>query len=57
MIASNRQMKEECKKAWDYLQKTSGLLLNADIIKKAHKIMMEDEKVSWQENIESHPYF
>ena len=37
-------MKEEFIRAWDYLQKTSGLLLNADIIKKAHKIMMEDEK-------------
>ena len=37
-------MKEEFIRAWDYLQKTSGLLLNADIIKKAHKIMMEDER-------------
>ena len=37
-------MKEEFIRAWDYLQKTSGLLLSADIIKKAHKIMMEDEK-------------
>ena len=37
-------MKEECMRAWDYLQKTSGLLLNADIIKKAHKFMMADKK-------------
>ena len=44
MITSNRQMKEECMKAWDYLQKTSGLILNAHILKKAHKIMMGDEK-------------
>ena len=39
-----RQMKEECMRAWDYLQKTSGLLLNANIIKKANKTMMEVEK-------------
>ena len=44
MITSNGQIKEECMRAWDCLQKTSGLLLNVDIIKKAHKIMMEDEK-------------
>ena len=37
-------MKEECMRAWDYLQKTSGLLLNANIIKKANKTMMEVEK-------------
>ena len=37
-------MKEECMRAWDYLQKTSGLLLNADIIKKAYKIMIADKK-------------
>ena len=44
MITSNKQMKERCMRAWDYLQKTSGLLLNADFIKKVHKIMMENEK-------------
>ena len=44
MITSNREIKEECMKAWDYLKKISDLLLNADIIKKAHKIMMGDEK-------------
>ena len=44
MRTRNMQMKEESMRAWDYLQKTSGLLLNADIIKKTHRIMMEDEK-------------
>ena len=34
----NRQMKGECARAWDYLQKTSGLPLNVEIIKKAHKM-------------------
>ena len=33
-----------CMKAWNYLQKTSDLPLNTDIIKQIHKIMMEDEK-------------
>ena len=32
-------MKEECTMTWDYLQKTSGLPMNAGTIKKAHKIM------------------
>ena len=43
--ASNfcRQM-INCMKAWNYLQKTSDLPLNTDIIKQIHKIMMEDEK-------------
>ena len=31
-------------KAWDYLQKTSDLQLNTEIIKQAHGLMMEDEK-------------
>ena len=44
MITSNRQMKERCMRAWDYLQKPSGLLLNADFIRKAHKTMMGNEK-------------
>ena len=35
----NRQMKEECARAWGYLQKTSGLPLNTEIIKKAHRMM------------------
>ena len=43
--ASNfcRQM-INCMKAWNYLQKTSDLPLNTDIIKQIHKIMMEDEE-------------
>ena len=45
MRTSNKQMKEECIRAWDYLQKASGLLLNADITKKAHKIMMDGKDV------------
>ena len=32
-------------RAWNYLQKTSDLPLNTEIIKQTHKIMMEDEKV------------
>ena len=44
MRTNNRQMTEECMRAWDFLQKISGLLLNANIMKKAHKIMMEDKK-------------
>ena len=33
-------MKEEwCARAWDYLQKKSGLPLNAEAIKKTHKMM------------------
>ena len=31
-------------KAWNYLQKGSGLPLNTEIIKQTHKIMVEDEK-------------
>ena len=43
--ASNfcRQM-INCMRAWNYLQKTSGLPLNTEIIKQTHKIMIEDEK-------------
>ena len=37
-------MKKECMKPWDYLQKASALLLNTDIMKKTHKIVMECEK-------------
>ena len=40
----NRQMKEECTRPWDYLQKTSGLPLNAETIKKAHKMMGKGEE-------------
>ena len=44
--ASNfcRQM-INCMKAWNYLQKTLDPPLNTEIIRQAHKIMMEDEKV------------
>ena len=43
--ASNfsRQM-INCMKAWDYLQKTSGVSLSTEILRQAHKIMMKDEK-------------
>ena len=40
----NRQMKEECTRPWDCLQKTSGLPLNAETIKKAHKMMGKGEE-------------
>ena len=50
-------MKERCMRAWDYLQKTSDLLLNADIIKKAHKIMMGDEKGVLPEKYRKSPVF
>ena len=33
-----------CMKTWNYLQKTSGLSLNTEIIKQTHKTMMENEK-------------
>ena len=39
----NRQMKEECIRAWDCLHKSSGLSLNTDSIKKAYKIMIQDK--------------
>ena len=48
--AGNRQMKEEYTRAWDYLQKTSGLPLNTETIKKAHKMMGKDG------DIEGHLY-
>ena len=32
-LTGNRQVKEECARAWGYLQKTSGFPLNAEIIK------------------------
>ena len=31
-------------KAWNYLPKTLDLLLNTEIIKQTHRIMVEDEK-------------
>ena len=50
-------MKEECMRAWDYLQKTSGLLLNANIIKKANKTMMEVEKGVFVREYKKSPVF
>ena len=50
-------MKEECMNVWDYLKKTSGLLQNVDIIKKAHKIMMGDEKGALVEEYKKSPVF
>ena len=38
----NWQMKEECARAWDYLQKISGIPLNTKTIKKAHSMMGVD---------------
>ena len=34
-----------CMKAWNYLQKTSDLPLNTEIIKQTHKIMMDEEDI------------
>ena len=31
-------------KAWNYLQKTAGLPLSTEIIRKGHGLMMKDEK-------------
>ena len=39
----SRQM-INCMKSWNYVQKTLDLPLNTEIIKKAHALMMEDEK-------------
>ena len=44
-LTGNRQMKEECPRAWDYLQKMSGFPLNAEAIKQTHKIMMDGKDV------------
>ena len=41
----NRQMKEGCARAWDYLQKSSGLPLNAETIKQTHKIMIDGKDI------------
>ena len=44
-------------KAWNYLQKASGLLLNTEIIKQTHKIMMEDENDIMVEEDRKSPVF
>ena len=44
-LTGNRQMKEECTRAWDYLQKISDFPLNAEAIKQTHKIMMDGKDV------------
>ena len=33
-----------CMRAWDYLQKTSDLPLNTELIRQAHELRIEDEK-------------
>ena len=43
-----------CMRVWNYLQKTLDLPLNTEIIRQAHKIMMEDEKDVLAGDIESH---
>ena len=48
-----RQMMN-CMKAWNYLQKTLDLPLSTEIIRQAHGLMMEDEKIPWWGNIENH---
>ena len=51
-----RQMRK-CMKAWNYLQKASGLPLNTEIIKQTHKIMMEDENDIMVEEDRNSPVF
>ena len=43
-LTKKRRKMINCMKAWDYLQKTLDLLLNTEIIRQAHGLMMEDEK-------------
>ena len=38
-------MKQDCTRAWNYLQKTSGLPLHAETIKQTHKIMMDGKDI------------
>ena len=54
-LIGNKQMKQDCTRAWDYLQKTSGLPLHAETIKQTHKIMMDGKDILVG-NIESHLY-
>ena len=44
-LTGNKQMKQDCTRAWDYLQKTSGLPLHAETIKQTHKIMMDGKNI------------
>ena len=44
-------------RAWNYLQKTSGLLLNTEIIRQAHGLMMENEKDVLVEEYRKSPVF
>ena len=48
-----RQM-VNCMNAWNYRQKTLDLPLNTEVIRQAHGLMMEDEKMFWWGNIQSH---
>ena len=41
----NRQMKEECARACDYLQKTSGLPLNVETIKQTYRIKIDGKDI------------
>ena len=43
-------------KAWNYLQKTLDLPLNTEIIRQAHRLMMEIEKDVLMGNIQSYLY-
>ena len=54
-INSCRQMLK-CMKAWNYLQKTLDLPLNTEIIRQAHRLMMEIEKDVLMGNIQSYLY-
>ena len=51
----SRQM-INCMRAWNYLQKTSDLPLNTEIIKQAHGLMMENEKDFLVGEYKSHLY-
>ena len=44
-------------RAWNYLQKTSGLLLNTEIIRQAHGLMMENGKDVLVEEYRKSPVF
>ena len=44
-------------KAWNYLQKTTGLPLSTEIIRRAHGLMMRDEKDVLVGEIRKSPVF
>ena len=45
-----------CMRAWNYLQKTSDLPLNTEIIRQTHKIMMDGEDI-WVREYRKSPVF